>query len=85
MIDKSGLVLCPICHSKTKTKVNKDTKLYHFPLLCPKCGQESVIDVGDTEIENKDFVAHLRKIIHEEVTFSMQKEIGHVLQDFMNK
>ena len=50
MIDKTGLVLCPICNSKTKTKVNKDTKLYHFPLLCPKCKQESRIDVEKMEV-----------------------------------
>lgn len=47
MIDKSGLVLCPICHSKTKVKVNKDTVLKNFPLLCPKCKQESTIDFDD--------------------------------------
>ena len=51
MIDKSGLVLCPICHSKTKTKVNKDTKLYHFPLFCPKCKNESRIDVEKMEVK----------------------------------
>ena len=45
MIDKYGWVHCPICQSKTKTKVNKDTILRNFPLFCPKCKQESRIDV----------------------------------------
>ena len=54
MIDKTGLVLCPICHSKTKTKVNKDTILHHFPLFCPKCKQESRIDVEKMEVRLSD-------------------------------
>ena len=44
-ISNNGFILCPKCGGKTKTKVNKDTRLYHFPLFCPKCKQESIIDV----------------------------------------
>ena len=47
MIDNRGFIYCPICQSKTKTKVNKDTVLRSFPLFCPKCKQESRIDVED--------------------------------------
>ena len=50
MINKSGWVYCPKCHGKTKTKVNRDTKLHHFPLFCPKCKQESVVDVEKMEV-----------------------------------
>ena len=50
MIDKTGWVYCPICHSKTKTKVNKDTEMHNFPLFCPKCKQESRIDVEKMEL-----------------------------------
>lgn len=51
MVDNRGWVYCPICHSKTKTKVNKDTKLHHFPLFCPKCKHESRIDVEDMQMQ----------------------------------
>lgn len=38
-------VYCPICKNKTRTKIRKDTELINFPLFCPKCKQESVINV----------------------------------------
>ena len=38
-------VRCPICNGKTRIKVNKDTILVNFPLFCPKCKKETVIDI----------------------------------------
>ena len=38
-------VICPICGSKTRTKIRKDTELKNFPLFCPKCKQETLINV----------------------------------------
>lgn len=38
-------VCCPICKSKTRIKVRNDTELKNFPLFCPKCKQETVVDV----------------------------------------
>ena len=43
-------VLCPICHNKTRTKVNDNTVLKNFPLYCPKCKQESIINVQNLNI-----------------------------------
>ena len=37
-------VICPICHRKTKVKIRPDTILKNFPLFCPKCKQESLIN-----------------------------------------
>ena len=51
MIDSRGFIYCPICQSKTKTKVNKDTVLRNFPLFCPKCKQENRIDVEGGEMK----------------------------------
>lgn len=45
MIDAFGWVHCPICHNKTKTKMDADTVLRNFPLFCPRCKQETRIDV----------------------------------------
>lgn len=37
-------VLCPVCHSKTRTKILEETVLETFPLFCPKCRQETLIN-----------------------------------------
>ncbi len=42
---KSRWVHCPICGGKTRTKVYEDTVLVEFPLYCPKCKREILIDV----------------------------------------
>lgn len=44
VIDADGWVRCPVCGCKTRTKVRPDTVLERFPLFCPKCHRESVID-----------------------------------------
>ena len=40
-----SLLLCPVCQRKTRTKVNEDTVLIRFPLFCPKCKHETLINV----------------------------------------
>lgn len=42
---KSLWICCPICGGKTRTKVYADTFLIRFPLYCPKCRKETLIDV----------------------------------------
>ena len=43
-------LLCPICGNKTRMKVRDDTELKNFPLYCPKCRQESLIDLKQFQI-----------------------------------
>ena len=38
-------ILCPVCESKTRLKIREDTVLENFPLYCPKCKQETLINV----------------------------------------
>ncbi|WP_440456142.1 cysteine-rich KTR domain-containing protein [Rothia nasimurium] len=38
-------VLCPICGNKTRLKIREDTELKNFPLYCPKCRQENLVDI----------------------------------------
>lgn len=38
-------VLCPVCNSKTRIKIRKDTELINFPLYCPKCKHETLISI----------------------------------------
>lgn len=43
-------ILCPICGNKTRLQIRADTELKNFPLYCPKCRQESLIDVKDLQV-----------------------------------
>lgn len=38
-------IKCPICGNKTRNKIRADTVLENFPLFCPKCKQETLINV----------------------------------------
>lgn len=44
-------IRCPVCTNKTRDKVREDTILKNYPLYCPKCKQESLIDVKNLKIE----------------------------------
>ncbi|WP_455583643.1 cysteine-rich KTR domain-containing protein [Fusobacterium mortiferum] len=33
---KCEWILCPVCGSKTRNKIRKDTVLENYPLYCPK-------------------------------------------------
>ena len=45
MKKESLWISCPICDNKTRTKVYEDTVLINFPLYCPWCKKETVINV----------------------------------------
>lgn len=52
-------LLCPVCKSKTRLQIREDTELKNFPLYCPKCKQETLIDV-------KGLIVAVQKEISEE-------------------
>ena len=43
-------VRCPVCGNKTRLQIRTDTELKNFPLYCPKCRQESLIDAKDLQV-----------------------------------
>lgn len=43
-------ILCPICGNKTRLQIRADTELKNFPLYCPKCRKETLIDVKDLQV-----------------------------------
>lgn len=49
--DDEEWVLCPVCHSKTRTKIRQDTVLENFPLFCPKCKASTLINIKKFKIE----------------------------------
>ena len=55
-------LLCPVCGNKTRLKVRQDTELINFPLYCPKCKQETLVNVKDTQLS----VIRLNNLIFEE-------------------
>ena len=46
----SEWVRCPVCGNKTRLQIREDTELKNFPLYCPKCKQESLIDAKDLQV-----------------------------------
>lgn len=38
-------IRCPICNGKTRVKVQNNTVLLKFPLYCPKCKHETMVNV----------------------------------------
>ena len=38
-------ILCHVCGNKTRNRIREDTVLKNYPLYCPKCKQETIIDV----------------------------------------
>ena len=44
-VSKYEWILCPVCGNKTRVKIRDDTVLENFPLFCPKCKRETIINV----------------------------------------
>lgn len=43
-------VLCPVCNGKTRLKLLPDTVLENYPLFCPKCKNEVLINARSLQI-----------------------------------
>ena len=62
MMDRMVWLLCPVCGNKTRLKVRQDTELINFPLYCPKCKQETLVNVKNTQLS----VIRLNNLIFKE-------------------
>lgn len=49
-MSKTEWLLCPVCGNKTRDKIWADTELRNFPLFCPKCKQETLVNVKQLHI-----------------------------------
>ncbi|WP_322203329.1 cysteine-rich KTR domain-containing protein [Acutalibacter intestini] len=47
---KNRWIMCPFCKGKTRIKIREDTELYEFPLFCPKCKREQIINVQQLKV-----------------------------------
>ena len=43
-------VFCPICGGKTRAMIRDDTELRKYPLFCPICKQETLIEAKNLQI-----------------------------------
>ena len=43
-------ICCPICGGKTRNRIREDTVLMNYPLYCPKCKQETLIEVKNLQL-----------------------------------
>lgn len=43
-------ILCPVCGGKTRLQIRGDTELKNFPLYCPKCKRETLINSKELHI-----------------------------------
>jgi Zn-finger nucleic acid-binding protein len=50
MSKNENWILCPVCGNKTRLQIRADTELKNFPLYCPKCRQESLIDAKGLQV-----------------------------------
>lgn len=61
-MERTVWLLCPVCGNKTRLKVRQDTELINFPLYCPKCKQETLVNVKNTQLS----VIRLNNLIFKE-------------------
>lgn len=47
---KTEWIRCPVCGSKTRSRMRNDTILINYPLYCPKCKQERLIVVKNLRV-----------------------------------
>lgn len=43
-------ILCPVCGNKTRDRTRYDTVLKNYPLYCPKCKQETLIEAENLKV-----------------------------------
>ena len=43
-------IRCPVCGNKTRDRIREDTFLKNYPLYCPKCKHETLIEAKDLNI-----------------------------------
>lgn len=54
MSQEDKWVLCPLCGGKTRLRILQKTVLQNFPLFCPKCRRETVINARNFQIEKSN-------------------------------
>ena len=43
-------IVCRVCANKTRDRIREDTILKNYPLYCPKCKQQTLIEVQNLQV-----------------------------------
>ena len=43
-------ISCPVCGNKTRDRIREDTILRNYPLYCPKCKQETLVEAKNLQV-----------------------------------
>ena len=49
-MEKTEWIRCSGCGNKTRLQIREDTELKNFPLYCPKCKQETLIEAENLKV-----------------------------------
>lgn len=49
-MDKTEWIRCPVCGNKARDRMREDTVLKNYPLYCPKCRQETLIEAKHLQV-----------------------------------
>ncbi|WP_438718158.1 cysteine-rich KTR domain-containing protein [Enterococcus sp. AZ109] len=49
-MNEASWISCPVCHKKTRIKIRRDTIISRLPLYCPKCKQETLVNIANTKL-----------------------------------
>lgn len=45
IMKRTEWIRCPVCGGKTRDRIREDTVLKNYPLYCPKCKRETLVEV----------------------------------------
>lgn len=60
-MQKEKFILCPVCGNKTRVQIREDTELKNFPLFCPKCHKQTLINAKQLNITKATEIAKINK------------------------
>ena len=60
-MQKEEFILCPVCGNKTRVQIREDTELKNFPLFCPKCHKQTLINAKQLNITKATEIAKINK------------------------
>ena len=49
-MEQNKWILCPVFGNKTRNRIREDTVLINYPLYCPKCKKETLINAKELHI-----------------------------------
>ena len=50
LTQNSEWIYCLVCENKTRNRIREGTILVNYPLYCPKCKQETLIEVSNLKM-----------------------------------